>query len=98
MKKGFTLIEIVSSILIFVLFMSVIYMIFSRNMKEQLEIKESILSLNFFKMKYYNIPLSDEYKSMNMEKRNEGELFGKKEFYYEIRINDKPTISVYAIE
>lgn len=97
-KKGFTLIEIVSAVLIFAVSISTIYLIISRNIREQMELKNQIDGLNFFKLKYYNISSSEDYKDFLLDKKSGDDLFGKKEYTYEVLKNDVPILSLYAVE
>lgn len=34
--------------------------------------------VNFFKIKYYDLPITDEYMDFNIDKETVDELFGKK--------------------
>lgn len=97
-KKGFTLIEVVSAVLIFVISISAIYLIISRNIREQANIRDEIDGLNFFKLKYYNITISEDYKNFTLDKKSGDDLFGKKEYIYQVIRDDNIILSLYAIE
>lgn len=98
MKKGFTLVEIVSAIIIFLLSISSLYLIISRNIREQAEVKMMMDGVNFFKIKYYDLPITDEYMDFSIDKETVDELFGKKEYLYRVKHKDTVLISIYAIE
>jgi prepilin-type N-terminal cleavage/methylation domain len=97
-KKGFTLVEVVAAITIFLISLSTIYLIITRNIREQAEIEKLMDGLNYFKVKYYDLPYTEEYRSFSLEKLNSDDLFGRKEYLYEVKSGENTLISIYAIE
>lgn len=98
-KGGFTLIEVLCALLIFSLSATVIYMIFTRNIKEQIETQNTLEALNFYKIDTFTIPADKEYYSYYKVNKIEGDkIIDLTEVQYQVIYKDQEVLLVNGID